>query len=674
MSDLPSKAEERSEPRLKRLGPYEIVRRLGAGGMAEVYEAMLIGPHGFSKRVALKRILPIVAKDPAFVSMFIDEAKLAARLQHPNLVHVFDFGEDKGELYLAMELVDGTNVGEILRAVAARGEAVPLELALNIAAQAARGLGYAHRACDDNGDHLCIVHRDVSPSNLLVTQTGHIKLADFGIARAVIRKNQTQAGTLRGKLGYMSPEQVLNRPLDHRSDVFSLSIVLTEMLLGETLFSRGSDLDILMRIRDVDLGVLERTPRVIPADVRKLLLSALSRSPDGRPDANTFADVLEAIIRRHGFRSSSPEAVAKLLVSYKLVADNAVERNAFKTSATPSALVDIAAGASSAKRIEVESSRPGFNLAKQAAYLAILPDGQRTGPVPFPELVRLTTTGIIDSDTPVAKNQDRYLLASEYPELSRYFSTPALQWRKDEIACPLLRGELHAAILLPLVHSLAVNRETGMLYLESGLRRKKIYFLDGRPDFIASTDREEMLGEFLVNTGSCLPMEMDMALAVLPRYAGRLGDALVNLRVLNPLELYRQMAAQVRNRYLEAFRWRDGQWLYVRDARSQEQTYPVGNDSYVLMRDATMELDPSELDAALAPMWEKVLHPSSLPPASLSAYQVPDQWRWVLEQARGDATVGVIFARTTAQAGIDAEEALRALFLGISCQLVQTAQ
>jgi hypothetical protein len=285
----------------------------------------------------------------------------------------------------------------------------------------------------------------------------------------------------------------------------------------------------------------------------------------------------------------------------------------------------------------------------------------------------LTTTGVIDADTPVAKNYDRYLLASEYPELDRYFSTPALQWRAEEIACPLLRGELRAAILLPLVHSLAVHRETGVLYLESGPRRKKIYFLDGRPDFIASTDREEMLGEYLVRNGSCLPMEMDMALAVLPRHRGRLGDSLVNLHVLSPLELYRQMAAQVRYRYLEAFRWRTGHWLYVRDARSHEQTYPVGNDSYVLMRDATMELDPTELDAAIAPMWEKVLLPSSAPPAALPAYQVPDQWRWVLEQARGDATVGVIFARTTAQSGIDAEEALRALFLGISCQLVETA-
>lgn len=674
MTDSPPKHAAERELGLTRLGPYELVKRLGTGGMAEVYEALLIGPHGFSKKVAIKRILPVVAKDPAFVSMFIDEAKLAARLQHPNLVHVFDFGEDRGEFYLAMELVDGTNVGEILRAVAARGEAVPLELALNIAAQAARGLSCAHRACDDNGEHLCIVHRDVSPSNLLVTRAGHIKLADFGIARAVIRKNQTQAGTLRGKLGYMSPEQVLNRPLDHRSDVFSLSIVLAEMLLGETLFSRGSDLEILMRIRDADLGVLDRTTRVIPSDVRKLLLSALNRSPDGRPDANTFADVLDAIIRRHGFRSSSPEAVAKLLLSYKLVSDDSDKSGFIPTAGTPSAIADLANLNNTSQRFHVEPSLVGFDLSKQSSYLAILPDGQRTGPVPFPELVRLTTTGIIDADTPVARNHDRYLLASEYPELSRYFSTPALQWRKDEIAHPLLRGELRAAILLPLVHTLAVNHETGMLYLDNGNRRKKIYFLDGRPDFIASTDREEMLGEYLVKTNSCLPMEMDMALAVLPRHSGRLGDALVNLRILNPPDLYRQMASQIRYRYLEAFRWRDGRWCYVRDARSHEQTYPVGTDSYVLMRDATMELDPSELDAALVPMWEKVLLPSAAPPAALSAYQVPDQWRWVLEQARGDATVGVIFNRTTAQGGIEAEEALRALFLGISCQLVGTAQ
>ncbi len=152
-----------------------------------------------------------------------------------------------------------------------------------------------------------------------------------------------------------------------------------------------------------------------------------------------------------------------------------------------------------------------------------------------------------------------------------------------------------------------------------------------------------------------------------------MGDALVNIGVLRPVELYREVASQVRSRYLEAFRWRKGYWLYVRGARSHEQTYPLGNDTYVLMRDATNELHPSELEAALAPIWEKVLRPADTPPASLSAYQVMDEWRWVIEQAKGNSTVGTVFTRSSGKMGIDSEEAMRALFLGISCQLLQAA-
>ncbi len=636
-----------------------------------MYEAVRPGPHGFSKRVALKRIIPALCGDQAFVRMFIDEARLAASLEHPNIVQVFDFGEDNGELFLAMELVDGTTVSRILRGVASAGDAVPLGAALHIAGQCARALAYAHDACDPDGRPLNVVHRDVSPANLLVTRTGHVKLADFGIARAVIRKQKTATGNLRGKLGYMSPEQVRNKHLDARSDVFSLSIILAEMLLGETLFSRGTDLEILMRIRDADIGVLANTSRHIPSVVRKLLLSGLSRHPQTRPQARVFADAVDSILRRTGKATGGPERLARLLFEYGLLAERPEDRAALEPRPRPTALFDWDSGSHDSHRPRVEQGRVQFDFSEHASYVMALDDGERTAPMPFPELARLTATGTVHAETPISRNGQPFVMAADHAELGRFFSTPALQWRQEEIASPRLKGDLRAAILLPLIHSLAVHRENGMLYLDDGQRRKKIYFVDGRPDFIASTTRQEMLGEYLVNAGRCLPMEMDMALAVLPRHAGRLGDALVSLGVVRPLELYRTVADQVRARYLEAFRWRSGHWLYVRGASSGEQTYPLGPDTYVLMRDATMELHPSELDAALAPLWEKVLRPAEASPASLSAYQVPDEWRWVLAQAKANATVGSVFTRTISQEGIDAEDALRALFLGISCQLVE---
>src|SRR5262245_6302245 len=171
--------------------------------MAEVFEAFRVGPHRFRKRVAPKRILPHVAVDPTYVRMFIEEAALVAQLDHPAIVQVFDFGEDGPELYLAMELVEGASVGRMLRVIAARGDAVPLDVALHLSVQAARALAYAHRLRDIAGQPLELVHRDVSPGNLLLTRHGHLKLADFGIARTQRRERHTGERNLRGKIGYM---------------------------------------------------------------------------------------------------------------------------------------------------------------------------------------------------------------------------------------------------------------------------------------------------------------------------------------------------------------------------------------------------------------------------------------------------------------------------------------
>lgn len=306
------------------LGPYTIEGRLATGGMAEVFVAKRSGAHGFFKRVALKRILPQFASDPEFVRMFIEEARLAAHLSHPNIVQVFDFGELGGELVLAMELVVGTNVNRLLRAIGARGESVPLEHSLQIASQTAHALAYAHELHDEEGESMCFVHRDVSPANVLLTKTGHVKLSDFGIARVAGRDTRTDDGHVRGKLGYMSPEQVTGKELDGRSDVFTLSTVLAEMLIGEPLFGTGRDLDILLRIRDVDLAPLSRARR-IPRDVLKLLHHGLAVDPKKRPPASAFARTVDEVRRRRGI-VRGPHRLSRYLSRLGLIEGGEVQR------------------------------------------------------------------------------------------------------------------------------------------------------------------------------------------------------------------------------------------------------------------------------------------------------------------------------------------------------------
>src|SRR5579859_2685420 len=265
-----------SIPAPLRLGPYELLRRIATGGMAEVYLARRAGPHGFQKIVAVKRILPQYTRDPDFVAMFVDEARVCARLGHPNIVQVFDFGEQDGELYMAMEYADGTTGARLIRGAAGRGDDISIDVCLHIALSVLRALAYAHGARDDGGKPLSLVHRDVSPGNVLIDRSGAVKLTDFGIARASEFERRTDAGQLKGKLGYMSPEQVVGRELDSRSDLFTLGIVLTEMVILRPLFTGGTEMDVLLRIRDADLSALDRASQRVADDVRAVLFRALA--------------------------------------------------------------------------------------------------------------------------------------------------------------------------------------------------------------------------------------------------------------------------------------------------------------------------------------------------------------------------------------------------------------
>ncbi|HKQ68074.1 MAG TPA: serine/threonine-protein kinase, partial [Polyangiaceae bacterium] len=302
-----------------RLGPYELLQKLATGGMAEIYIARRDGPHGFSKRIALKRILPQLAADPEFVAMFIDEARLTAHLAHPNLVQVFDFGEEGSELYMAMELVEGTTSAKVVRAAATRGEPVPVEVALNIALSVGRGLAHAHETCDEEGRPLGLVHRDVSPGNILISRSGAVKLGDFGIARAAEFDRRTDQGQLKGKLGYMSPEQVTGRELDAKSDQFTAAIVLAELLTARPLFSGPREMDVLVKIRDADLSILDRYGRHIPADVMSVLRRALSRRQQERfPTTSAYVDALDEVIR-HRRLDARPAVLVEWLHKVGLV-------------------------------------------------------------------------------------------------------------------------------------------------------------------------------------------------------------------------------------------------------------------------------------------------------------------------------------------------------------------
>ncbi|MEN9786052.1 MAG: hypothetical protein RLZZ299_1316 [Pseudomonadota bacterium] len=276
-------------------GKYYLLDRLAVGGMAEIFRARTFGEGGFENQLVIKRILAHLSENDAFVRMFMDEAKITVQLQHANIVRIYDFGRIRDNYFIAMEYVDGKDVKLLLRKLSERRKLLPREYAAFIAMEAAKGLDVAHKRVGIDGTPLHVVHRDVSPSNVLVSYQGEVKVADFGIVKAATVVETTAAGTLKGKFEYMSPEQARGHELDRRSDIFSLGIILHEMLTGRRLFKSDNDLRTLERIKAGDIPRPSALHAHVPPRLDQIVMRALAMDPDARYQEarDMAADLLE---------------------------------------------------------------------------------------------------------------------------------------------------------------------------------------------------------------------------------------------------------------------------------------------------------------------------------------------------------------------------------------------
>jgi len=262
---------------MERFGQYILLEKVGSGGMAELFKAKKLGIEGFERVLAIKRILPHLSSDEEFIDMFIAEAKLVARLSHKNITQVYDFGKIEQNYFIAMEYIRGKDLRGILKRCKEKNIKFLVPLSVFIAKEVASALSYAHRQKDSTGKNLNIIHRDVSPQNILISYEGDVKVVDFGIAKAGAH-SKTTTGVLKGKLSYMSPEQAWGKPIDHRSDIFSLGIVLYEMLTGERLFRGDSEINTLERVREAKVEPPPSSINVdMPSTLEAKLLKALSK-------------------------------------------------------------------------------------------------------------------------------------------------------------------------------------------------------------------------------------------------------------------------------------------------------------------------------------------------------------------------------------------------------------
>ena len=265
---------------MDRIGPYVLHQKVARGGMAELFLADYEREDGFRRKVAIKRILPHLAGNQNFIRMFTREARVAALLQHPNVVQIFDYGNIENAYFIAMEFIDGKNLGEVIKEF---GHGLPVEIAVFIMSQVCKGLDYSHNKKDDTtGEPFKIVHRDISPQNLLISYQGEVKISDFGISKARSEPSLTQAGVVKGKLVYLSPEQALGEHIDHQADIYALGLVFYETLTGKRVYEFANEVDAIRTIPVLDIEPLSNVLSDIPPELNRIVMGCLEKQKDLR--------------------------------------------------------------------------------------------------------------------------------------------------------------------------------------------------------------------------------------------------------------------------------------------------------------------------------------------------------------------------------------------------------
>jgi serine/threonine protein kinase len=289
-----------SERQVVAFGKYELIEPLGKGGMAEVWRARIKGPAGFSRSVVVKRILSHLAQDESFVAMLISEAQMSAKLSHPNIIQVYELGEVAGEYFIAMEYVRGLDLTSLVNAHLRDFGPIPVAATAHIVREICRALAYAHEFRDEEGTLTRLIHRDVSPSNVMLSDEGAVKLLDFGIAKALAETGEgMRTGSLKGKFGYMAPEQLEGNDFDHRADIFATGIVLHEMLLGRRLFRGKNDLQTISLVKAAQVDPPSQGRADVPPELDRIVLKALAREPNQRyQSARIMAQELDEVVHR----------------------------------------------------------------------------------------------------------------------------------------------------------------------------------------------------------------------------------------------------------------------------------------------------------------------------------------------------------------------------------------
>ncbi len=602
-------------------GPFVLEKRIAVGGSAEVFLARpKIGTQP-AAHLVVKRLLRSVREGGEFDALE-REAELHRAVTHPNVVDVYGAGMVGEEPYLALEYVDGVDLYRLLRRAESEQRRFPAALAAHIAREVAEALTAVHGARDNEGNGLHIVHRDVTPSNILLSTDGSVKLGDFGIARFEHRLKPTQhsGGGLKGKFGYLSPEQVAGEPSDHRADLFALTAVFGEMLIGERVFPGSGQLAVLLAIRDVNIEPLRRASATLPPGVLAVCERGLARDPDDR-----YADAAQLARAFATFEKPSREELKQTLSEWVLwakdsselvkriegqIRDSVQRMQAVRTRSSGSMqAVTVTPGSVAVKRSEISVVAESGSTVRRT-------DGTVLEQVSFAKLIEMIATGDLGADDEVAlMGGADFRPIREINELARHLlpSTTATTSRIFEPGVPDYQALLRETSMLEVLAYMRQRGETGALFVERARSmgasvRKELYLNNGRLLHVASSDREELLGEYLVRRGRLAREQLDAALGSLQRFGGRLGDTLIGLGLVDAVDVFRAIRDQGRDRVAALITWEEGMVTFYRGTAPTRVEFPLDLDLSSPMMAGTILRSKGE-PRSLLPAGEKLVVP-----------------------------------------------------------------
>ena len=530
---------------------------------------------GEPRVVVLKRMLPHIANESNAQQMFAEEARLASQVTHPNVVHVLGHGEIDGKPYLTLEYVPGCDLWRLNRRLTLESKKLEHDLVVYLIRQILSGLEAVHDAKDRSGSTLGIVHRDISPSNVLISIHGDVKIADFGIASANVNALEADtAARANGKLGYLAPEQVSGGAVDRRADLFSTGVIAAELFMRRPLFAGGSELAVLLAIRDAEVHpFIEFIPQ-LPVGLGEVILSALAaRAEERPPTARAFWAALEPW-------QSRPEEVLRAELA-AIVGSIAAETRMRRTSADtlPKATMP-------PTPLVLAGDRANTTNVTPLEYKIRKPNGATVGPLAYAKVVEAVATGQVDGSDDISIAGGDFQPLSSVKDLYRHVPasrmTPTTTRVESTASADRSMDFEEGGFVSALVRTL-VTRRTGLWLCEQGGVRKEVYVKHGVPAFVTSNLAGELLGEYLVKKRVINRSELDMALAVMPRFEGKLGDTLVALGLVEPLELFQHIGEQVREKLLDLFTWASGTATFYEGVDPPSSSFPLRLDAWEIL-------------------------------------------------------------------------------------------